>query len=273
MTDVTIGDKLREMAEHRGLKLVRSRRRKPGTGDYGKFGLTDAAGKPLLGIGDAGLTASPEDVEQYLRAGATSTWKASAKATPARPASARKAARTEPAGEKAEPERADRRPQRASEAPEPVRRAEPEPAAAPRLAIRPARPADAAALVPLLRQLASVDIDELGIARNLAAVRKAGGGMLVAELGEPVGCCGWAVLPTVQHGPVGRLTLLLVDQAYRRRGIATALLDAATEALREAGCSRIEAMSDIAIRNAHNFFRTLRFEQTSYRFARPIDGT
>lgn len=29
-------------------------------------------------------------------------------------------------------------------------------------------------------------------------------------------------------------------------------------------------MSDIEISNAHNFFRTLKFEQTSYRFARDI---
>jgi len=65
--------------------------------------------------------------------------------------------------------------------------------------------------------------------------------------------------------------LLLVAEDYRRRGIATGLLDAAVTALRKAGCWRLEAMSDIEVRNAHNFFRTLKFDQTSYRFARTID--
>ena len=70
MAQVATDQKLRDMAEHRGLKLVKSRRRKPGVGDYGKFGLIDAAGKPLLGIGAQGLEASAQDIEAYLRAGA-----------------------------------------------------------------------------------------------------------------------------------------------------------------------------------------------------------
>jgi len=40
---------LRDMATHRGFKLVGSRRRKPG-GDFGLFGLTDAGGEPVFGI-------------------------------------------------------------------------------------------------------------------------------------------------------------------------------------------------------------------------------
>jgi len=35
-------DALREIAGNRGLRLVRSRRRKPGAGDYGKLGVTIA---------------------------------------------------------------------------------------------------------------------------------------------------------------------------------------------------------------------------------------
>jgi len=306
MADETISDKLRDMAEHRGLKLVKSRKRKAGTGDYGKFGLTDLEGKPLLGIGDGGLTAAAEDIEAYLRKGATSTWKASAESMPARPASTKKArgeetdeevslailprarrgagkvhsensklgstsnkaVRSSPkgkvAGARTEAEPVLRRPAT-------KRKSEPQPKPEPKLIIRTGRASDAAALVPLLSQLAGIQIDELAIARNLDTVRKASGGMAVAERGGIVGFCSWGVLSTVQHGAIGRISLLLVDEDHRRRGIATALLEAAMTALRKAGCRKVEAMSDIEIANAHGFFRTLQFEQTSYRFARDID--
>ena len=78
-------DALRESARHRGLKLVKSRRRKPG-GDFGKFGLTDAAGKKLFGFGTDGLTASAEEIQAYLRAGMRSDWQEAAKGLPKRKA-------------------------------------------------------------------------------------------------------------------------------------------------------------------------------------------
>jgi mannose-6-phosphate isomerase-like protein (cupin superfamily) len=70
-------DALREMARHRGLTLKASRRRKPG-GDFGKFGLVDAQGKAVLGVAKAGLDASADEVEAYLRDATRATWKTSA---------------------------------------------------------------------------------------------------------------------------------------------------------------------------------------------------
>jgi len=74
---------LREMARHRGLKLKTSRRRKPG-GDFGLFGLVDAADEPVLGIGAKGLEASADEVEAYLRDAMRATWKSSAGTVKAR---------------------------------------------------------------------------------------------------------------------------------------------------------------------------------------------
>jgi hypothetical protein len=48
------------------------------------------------------------------------------------------------------------------------------------------------------------------------------------------------------------------------------MLKAATGALRKAGCTKVEVMSDIEIAHSHGFFRALHFEQTSYRFSREI---
>lgn len=70
-------DALREMAAHRGYRLVASRRRKPG-GDFGRFGLKDAGGEPVFGIEQGALKASGEEVEAFLRDGTRATWAKSA---------------------------------------------------------------------------------------------------------------------------------------------------------------------------------------------------
>lgn len=293
-------DRLREMARHRGLKLVKSRRRKPGVGDYGKYGLTDAAGKALLGMDDDGFTASADDIQDYLRTSAIGTWKQSAETTPDRPPPPKRPRLPEPKDEDAPVRRrskrapADRSAPHAREEPTAVRRKtapdtrakpalklvsrvetepqpEPEPRPEPVLRIRATTAADADALSTLLGQLRGMSIDGAEVADNLAMVRKAEAGMIVAELDGIIGCCGWAVVPTVHRGAIGRLTMLVVDKAHRRGGVGTAMLAAAEKALAKAGCCQVEAMSDIRIDNAHNFFRSLNFEQTSYRFVRSID--
>jgi hypothetical protein len=71
---------LREMAQVRGLRLVKSRRRKPG-GDFGRYGLKDAgSGKPCFGIGERGLTASVAEIEGFLRDRIKSDWQNSVSA-------------------------------------------------------------------------------------------------------------------------------------------------------------------------------------------------
>jgi mannose-6-phosphate isomerase-like protein (cupin superfamily) len=68
---------LREMAAHRGYRLVASRRRKPG-GDFGLYGLKDARGEPVFGVEKGALKASGEEVEAFLRDGTRATWAKSA---------------------------------------------------------------------------------------------------------------------------------------------------------------------------------------------------
>lgn len=76
-------DELRESARNRGLRLVKSRRRKAG-GDFGKYGLKDRAGRELFGFGETGLTASADAIEDYLRGAMRSDWKEAAKGLPRR---------------------------------------------------------------------------------------------------------------------------------------------------------------------------------------------
>lgn len=68
---------LREAALNRGFRLVKSRVKTPGKGDFGKFGLIDAKTGPVFGHDGKTLTATAEDIADYLRKGEVSTWAAS----------------------------------------------------------------------------------------------------------------------------------------------------------------------------------------------------
>ena len=266
-------DDLRDLAQHRGFKLVRSRRRKPGTGDFGKFGLTDQSGKPLLGIAADGLSASAQDIEEYLRASSADTWQQSARLTPDR---------AKPAPLAAAPAQREKRVKRVKLAPAPKPSAPaalpppPKPAApsvakAPSLVIRPAKPADLNELAKLIEELSGSAPDQTALAPRLAALERRSAGIQVAALGPVIGAIAWAAVPTLQHGLLGRITLLVVERRHRRQGIAAKLLATAETALGAVGCTAVEAISDIAIDHAHGFFRTTGFAQASYRFARKID--
>jgi ribosomal protein S18 acetylase RimI-like enzyme len=252
-------ERLREAAANRGLKLVKSRIRTPGKGDYGLYGLTDADGAELLGFGRSGLTATAEEIEAYLHRGAVADWKTSLKASGGPPPRRKAGAAAEPSRPalKARPE-AEREPE-----PEPA----PEP---PPLAVRPARPADSEAIAGLVTDL-GFETDAGDIAERLPALKKAGETPLVAEQGVVVGVLSWHVTPVIHRPrPVGRITMMAVAKAERRRGVGRALVEAACERLRAKGCGFVEVTSNVDLSGAHGFYRRLGFERTSYRFAKEL---
>jgi predicted N-acetyltransferase YhbS len=261
MADPDAGERLREAAANRGLKLVRSKVRTPGKGDYGRFGLTDAAGAKLLGFGKAGLTATADEVEAYLHKGAASDWKTSLRAVGARPPQPRKK-RPEP-----EPAPEPRAARARVAAPEPEPQPEPEP---PPLSVRPARPADSKAIAELVTGLGfEASADEME--GRLAAMKKARESPLVAERGEVIGVLAWHVTSVLHRPkPVGRITMMVVAERERRSGAGRALVEAACEALRAKGCGLIEVTSNVDLSGAHGFYRRLGFERTSYRFAKHL---
>ena len=245
-------DRLREAAANRGLKLVRSRVRTPGKGDYGRFGLTDASGRKLLGFGKTGLTATAEEIDDYLHRGAAADWKTSLKAAGARPPPRRK---TRPAGQP-EP----------GPAPEP----EPEPEPLPPLSVRAARLADSGAIAALVGAL-SFPASPAEVEKRLAALNRLKETPLVAEQGEVIGVLAWHVTPVLHRPkPVGRITMMIVAEGERRRGVGRALVDSACERLRAKGCGLIEVTSNVDLSGAHGFYRRLGFERTSYRFAKEL---
>jgi GNAT superfamily N-acetyltransferase len=250
-------ERLRDAAANRGLKLVKSRIRTPGKGDYGRYGLTDAGGGKLLGFGKSGLTATAEEIEGYLHKGALADWKTSLRSAGAKPPSRRK-----------KPPASDPEPRAArATAPEPEPEPEPEP---PPLSVRPARPADSEAIAALVTGLGfEATADDIG--RRLAALKKGREAPLVAERGEVIGVLAWHVTPVLHRPrPVGRITMMVVAQDERRRGVGRALVEAASGELRSRGCGLIEVTSNVDLSGAHGFYRRLGFERTSYRFAKAL---
>ena len=68
--------------------------------------------------------------------------------------------------------------------------------------------------------------------------------------------------------PVGRITSLAVDPQGRGQGLGRALVLAAEDALVGSGCGLVEVTSHARRTVAHDFYRHLRYEQTSVRFAK-----
>ena len=234
------GDALREMAENRGLKLVRSRVRTPGRGDYGRFGLKDAkTGKAVLGFGRKGLTATAEEIETYLRGGAASAWKSSVGKAPPRKTKTKEA----------QP---------------------PKPKAAPKLAIRDARPKDAETLAALIVAL-GYEVDAADVRKRLAVLKKGGQHVLVADRSGVIGVLTTSVTQVLHRPrPVGRISMMVVAEAARGQGVGAALVAEAEARLAAAGCGLVEVTSNAKRLRAHAFYERLGYERTSYRFAKQL---
>ena len=237
------GDELRELAENRGCKLVKSRVRTPGRGDYGRFALKDAkTGREVFGFGKEGLTATGEEIEQFLRGNAAATWKSSVGSVSRAP--------------KAAP--------RAKEA-----RA-PKPKPEPKLVLREARPRDAEAIAALIDAL-GYEVTAADVRKRLAGLAKVGQMALIAEKGALVGVLTTSMMQVLHRPkPVGRISMLVVDEAARGGGIGAALVAEAEKRLVAKGCGLVEVTSNRKRLRAHVFYEKLGYERTSYRFAKAL---
>ena len=262
-------DALAETARNRGLKLVRSRVRTPGKRRFGKAGLTDARGKPVFGMDDKGPTAKPEDVEEYLRNLGAKDWGASLDVAvlPRK----RKARAERKAANDTEPEpRIERKPKPGPPSP-PSPPPPPSPPTPKPPKIREAKPSDAARLAELIALLEH-PIDEKTVRKNLGKLKKAAELPLVVTLDkEIVGLCGVHAMVTVHRpAPVGRITVLVIDDKSRRHGIGRQLVESAEQWCREQGCQIVEVTSNDRRAAAHAFYRHMGYERTSIRFFKKL---
>ena len=292
-------EQLREAARARGFRLVKSRRRKPG-GDFGRYGLVDLqSGRECMGFEGDGLTGTAEEVLAYLRGGEVASWKRSligvVGGEDERP-KRKKAGAEEDTSYSARPERSRRAPAQDSDreakrattrkragSPTPTSRKRPSTslrtsgeggtrhdeekreAPPPEPTIREATRRDAAALAKL------IGIPAPTLADRLAAAIGSDEAPLVADQDGLVGAIAWTAVPTLQHGPRGRVTLLMVAENHRRQGLGARLLAEAEQRLRDAGIDAIELALEIDFDTPTGFLRHAGFTRTTNGYAKTLD--
>ena len=139
--------------------------------------------------------------------------------------------------------------------------------------IRPAEPRDAEALARLIGQL-DYQVTPAEAAERLALMAAEGRLVLVTELdGAVVGCLSTSVMRVLHRpAPVGRISMMVVDEAHRGRGLGAALVRAAEVALAAQGCYMVEVTSHVRRTEAHRFYERLGYERTSVRLARELSA-
>jgi predicted N-acetyltransferase YhbS len=137
--------------------------------------------------------------------------------------------------------------------------------------IRPAEAGDAASLSALIGQL-GYEAAPADVAERLAVMRAEGRLVLVAEIdGSVIGCLSTSVMRVLHRpAPVGRISMMVVDDGLRGKGIGAELVSAAEAALAQQGCYMIEVTSHNRRERAHLFYERLGYEKTSVRLAKML---
>ena len=139
------------------------------------------------------------------------------------------------------------------------------------LIIRRATAGDAADIARLIDELGYA-VTDAEVEARLEAISQARQSILVAELsGAVVGCLSTSTM-TVLHrpAPVGRISMMVIDQTLRGRGIGPHIVEAAERLLADKGCQLVEITSNLRRVDAHRFWERLGYERTSARFAKQV---
>jgi ribosomal protein S18 acetylase RimI-like enzyme len=138
-------------------------------------------------------------------------------------------------------------------------------------AVRIAGPSDASALSALLHTFNGEALAPEELARRMGQAR----GLEIALLGEVGGVlAGIMVLRTVltlsSSEDWAEITELYVQPSFRRRGVGTALVEAAVEIARARGCSELHLLVDPQNTSALSFYEATGFSRDSWDMRRRL---
>lgn len=89
--------------------------------------------------------------------------------------------------------------------------------------------------------------------------------------GEVIGFCSYAIVNNFwQAGYIGYVYSMIVDGAFRGKGIGTDLLKRILESARERNCKKVELDSGFPREQAHKFYEKLGFEKRAYLFSKDV---
>jgi GNAT superfamily N-acetyltransferase len=71
--------------------------------------------------------------------------------------------------------------------------------------------------------------------------------------------------------PIGQLSLLVVDETWRSRGVGRLLVEAVERWTRERGCHRIVVTTALRRTDAHAFYERIGYQHTGRRYAKDFD--
>jgi N-acetylglutamate synthase-like GNAT family acetyltransferase len=141
-----------------------------------------------------------------------------------------------------------------------------------RVTIRVAGERDVGAIAPLLGQL-GYPASALELGERLERLTDhPDAEVLVAELdGEVAGVAAYQLIDLLERpDPQCRITALVVDNRYRRRGVAFALLHTIEESARGLGCFRLEVTTRSERADALAFYRAAGFDERPHRLIKPL---
>ena len=146
-----------------------------------------------------------------------------------------------------------------------------------KLTVRVAAQADLPRILELLDQIDESmypQRDDAGQATRLSVFREIAADprqhLLVAEVdGSIVGTVHLIVIHHFSRSckPSGLLESMVVDEAYRRKGVGAALLREAQRLALGTGCYKLALSSNLARRGAHRFYSRLGWTRTHYGFS------
>lgn len=141
--------------------------------------------------------------------------------------------------------------------------------------IRQCRAEDFDEVAELLRQLwpdKPIDLPSLRPVFERALVSDSQKYICAAENGKVVGFGSLTIKNNLwQQGSICHIDELVVDNAYRHRGVGTQILQQLIGIAKEKGCRRIELDSAFHRKEAHQFYERLGFENRAFLFSKVLE--